>query len=104
MARLPSDLTVPSGIREQPGHLLLGQVLVVAEHQHRPLAGREPADGLPDHHQLLPRAEVERLDPVPAGVPGLQAQPAQQRPVPVHEHLAGVGLRVRWRRTSDHLQ
>ena len=79
---------------QQPGHLLLGQVLVVAEHQHGPLAGREPADGRPDDHELLVGAEVDRLGPLPAGVAGLQAQPAQQRPVPVHEHLAGVGLRV----------
>jgi hypothetical protein len=67
---------------------------VVAEHQHGPLAGREPSDRLPDDDELLARAQVGRLGPVPAGVPGLKAQPPQQRPVPVHQHLAGVGLRM----------
>jgi hypothetical protein len=64
---------------EQPCHVGLGQVFVVAQDQHGPLAGGEAPNRRPQHQPVLAEVGLDSLLGAPAGqVPGLDRRPAQQ--------------------------
>src|SRR5829696_3048583 len=83
------------GQPEEAGDLGLGEVLLVAEDEYGPLAGRQGLDGLPQDHGPLAVGRRNHLGRAgPAQGTDLDRGPAQQRPLPVDQHPAGVAGRV----------